>query len=148
MILKKCWSIQSGKHSAFKKETSAVGFLYAVYCRNETPVYPIEKKKGKRKNMAKEIRDQNMDFLFDAVLTLRSQEECYRFFQDLCTVAEIQEMSRRLLAARMLSENTVYSEIAEKTGLSTATISRVNRCLKYGADGYNTVLNRLSEKDK
>jgi TrpR-related protein YerC/YecD len=90
--------------------------------------------------------DEKTDFLFKAILTLENVNECYNFFEDLCTVAELQEMSKRLIAAKMLKENYIYSEIAEKTGLSTATISRVNRCLKYGNDGYVTVLERLERK--
>ena len=90
--------------------------------------------------------DENMEYLIRGILTLQTPEECLRFFKDLCTVSELQEMSRRLQAARMLSNNYIYSEIAAKTGLSTATISRVNRCLKYGNDGYITVLDRMSRK--
>ena len=82
------------------------------------------------------FRDERIDYLFRAILTLESVDDCYAFFEDLCTVAEIQEMSRRLLAAKLLREDKVYTEIAAETGLSTATISRVNRCLKYGSDGY------------
>ncbi len=96
--------------------------------------------------MAENFRNEKTDMLFDGILTLKTREECYAFFEDLCTVAEIVEMSKRLHAARMLSENAVYSEITEQTGLSTATISRVNRCLKYGTDGYGTVLERLGKK--
>ena len=93
--------------------------------------------------MASKIKDEKLDFLFQAILTLETVEDCYSFFEDLCTVAELQEMSKRLLAAKMLKDNYIYTEIAERTGLSTATISRVNRCLKYGSDGYITVLERL-----
>ena len=89
------------------------------------------------------IHDEKIDYLFKGILTLESIDECYSFFEDLCTVAELQEMSKRLLAAKMLKDNYIYTEIAERTGLSTATISRVNRCLKYGSDGYITVLERL-----
>ena len=95
---------------------------------------------------ANSYRDNNTDELMRAMLTLDSVDECYRFFEDLCTIAEIREMSKRLLAARMLSESCIYTQITEQTGLSTATISRVNRCLKYGEDGYRTVLERLSEQ--
>ena len=93
--------------------------------------------------MANKIKDEKLDFLFNAILTLETVEDCYSFFEDLCTVSELQEMSRRMLAARMLRDNAVYAEIAAQTGLSTATISRVNRCLKYGSDGYNKVLDTL-----
>jgi len=96
--------------------------------------------------MKERIRDEKLDFLFESILTLANVEECYQFFTDLCTTAELREMSRRLLAARMLQNNIIYTEIAERTGLSTATISRVNRCLKYGNDGYYTVLERMKRK--
>ena len=87
-----------------------------------------------------------MDYLYRGILSLQTQEECYAFFEDICTVTEIIEMSKRLTAAKMLSDNCTYTDIIEKTGLSTATISRVNRCLKYGSDGYTEVLRRLDEK--
>ena len=97
--------------------------------------------------MKSKIRDEKIDYLFRGILTLDSMEDCYNFFEDLCTVSELKEMSRRMLAAKMLKENYIYSEIAAQTGLSTATISRVNRCLKYGSDGYSRVLARLAEED-
>lgn len=96
--------------------------------------------------MGKKIKDERIDLLFEGILSLKSIDECYDFFEDLCTVAEIQEMSKRLIAAKMLYNNSVYTEVSEQTGLSTATISRVNRCLKYGTDGYITVLERLDKK--
>lgn len=92
--------------------------------------------------------DEATKYLYEAILTLGDTDECRRFFEDLCTIAEIGEMSRRLLAAKMLSENHVYAAIAEQTGLSTATISRVNRCLKYGDGGYNTALERMALRKK
>ncbi len=98
--------------------------------------------------MAKNIKNEQTDFLFRAILKLDSVEECYDFFDDLCTIAEIQEMSGRMKAAKMLYNNHIYTEIAEKTGLSTATISRVNKCLKYGNDGYVRVLDRLADEEK
>ncbi len=98
--------------------------------------------------MKNKIRDEHLDYLLRGILTLETIEECYSFFEDLCTVSELQEMSRRMHAARMLKSNYIYSEIAEQTGLSTATISRVNRCLKYGSDGYLTVLDRLERMDR
>ncbi|MBQ8004737.1 MAG: TrpR-like protein, YerC/YecD [Clostridia bacterium] len=91
------------------------------------------------------IGDEGLDRLFKGILQLRDIDECYAFFEDLCTIPELKEMSRRMTAAKMLRENRVYSEIAELTGLSTATISRVNRSLKYGNDGYVTVFSRLEE---
>ncbi len=93
--------------------------------------------------MNHKMKDEKLDFLFNAILTLETVEDCYCFFEDLCTVSELQEMSRRMQAARMLRSNAVYADIAAQTGLSTATISRVNRCLKYGNDGYNKVLDTL-----
>ena len=96
--------------------------------------------------MAKNYLDEKVEYLFRGILSLETMEDCRAFFEDLCTVKEITEMSRRLEAARMLDESKVYTEIAEETGLSTATISRVNRCLKYGSDGYARVLSRLVEK--
>jgi TrpR-related protein YerC/YecD len=96
--------------------------------------------------MSDKIRDENTDYLFRAILTLDSVDECYKFFQDLCTVSELKEMSKRFKAARMLRDNYIYTDIAKETGLSTATISRVNRCLKYGNDGYVTVLERMERE--
>ncbi|MCI8473608.1 MAG: hypothetical protein HFE65_11000 [Clostridiales bacterium] len=93
--------------------------------------------------MAKKEIDAQMRYLFEGILSLQTVEECSRFFEDICTVVEIIEMSKRLTAAKMLADNTTYTDIMEKTGLSTATISRVNRCLKYGSDGYAVVLERL-----
>lgn len=81
------------------------------------------------------------DRLFDAVLTLKTREDCYRFFDDLCTIHEIQAITQRLEVARLLKDGETYADIAHKTGASTATISRVNRCLLYGANGYQMVLN-------
>jgi TrpR-related protein YerC/YecD len=85
----------------------------------------------------------DLDFLFDAVLCLKTREECGRFFDDLCTMPELKAISQRLHVAYMLNKNSVYSEIVSKTGASTATISRVNRSLSYGSDGYQTVFERL-----
>ena len=98
--------------------------------------------------MADKIRDEQTDYLFKAILTLNDLDECYAFFEDLCTISEIREMAKRLTAARMLNNNYIYSEIAEKTGLSTATISRVNHCLKYGSEGYLKVLERMKLEDR
>lgn len=86
-----------------------------------------------------------MDALFEAVLCLKSKEECYLFFEDVCTVNELLSLSQRYEVARMLTEKKTYLEIAEKTGASTATISRVNRSLNYGNDGYQMVFERLDE---
>ncbi len=93
--------------------------------------------------MAKKKMDSKMEYLFKGILNLETVDECMSFFEDICTVTEIIEMSKRLTAAKMLSDNCTYTDIIEKTGLSTATISRVNRCLKYGSDGYTEVIRRL-----
>ena len=90
------------------------------------------------------LQSEAADHLFEAILSLKSMEECYRFFEDLCTVTELQALSQRMEVAALLRRGETYAAIAEKTGASTA-ISRVNRCLSYGADGYQTVLRRLSE---
>ena len=92
--------------------------------------------------------NEPLEYLIRGILTLQTPEECLHFFEDLCTASELQEMSRRLQAAKMLCNNYIYSDIAEKTGLSTATISRVNRCLKYGHEGYLTVLDRMSQIER
>ena len=92
--------------------------------------------------MQKEMPDQTA-LLFQAILSLRDQEECRAFFQDLCTVAELRAMSQRLEVAQLLDEGLIYNDILKRTGASSATISRVNRALQYGADGYKTVLPRL-----
>lgn len=91
------------------------------------------------------IKDENLDFLFKAILSLKDVDECYDFFDDLCTVSEIKALSQRLHVARMLKAHHVYSDIVHKTGASTATISRVNRCLNYGSDGYGKILRRLED---
>ncbi|GHV13332.1 hypothetical protein FACS1894219_07990 [Clostridia bacterium] len=97
--------------------------------------------------MIEKIRGKHVDNLFRAIKSLNGIEEFYKLFDDLCTISEINEMSRRLQAAKLLSDGVVYSEISEITGLSTATISRVNRCLKYGSDGYAIVLERMKNAD-
>ncbi|MGL5271388.1 MAG: YerC/YecD family TrpR-related protein [Selenomonadaceae bacterium] len=89
------------------------------------------------------LKDELNDQLCRAVLLLENIEECYQFFEDICTVSEIKAFSQRLEVARMLQGGHTYDEIVERTGASTATISRVKRCLNYGADGYKTILERL-----
>ncbi len=92
--------------------------------------------------------DENIEFLYRSIVSIDNFEDCKTFFEDICTPSEIQEMSRRLKAAKMLSDGVVYTEIAARTGLSTATISRVNHCLKYGNDGYLKVLEKMKLEDK
>lgn len=93
--------------------------------------------------MNKKLRSEAADQLFDAILSLETREECYAFFEDLCTVNELLSLTQRLEVAGMLREKKTYLEIAEKTGASTATISRVNRSLNYGNDGYDLVFGRM-----
>lgn len=95
--------------------------------------------------MNPKIKNSNTDTLFQAILTLRTVEECYSFFDDLCTVPEIKAMAQRYVVAKMLSEGEIYNEIVRETGASTATISRVNRSLNYGSDGYMLTFNRMKE---
>ena len=97
--------------------------------------------------MSKNIRTEAVDKLFDAILSLKDKEECYRFFEDVCTINELLSLSQRFEVAKMLRERKTYLEIAEKTGASTATISRVNRSLNYGNDGYEMVVSRLKETE-
>ena len=92
------------------------------------------------------LQSHELDELFEAVLSLQTQEDCYRFFEDICTIAEIHAISQRLEVAKMLKAAVTYHEISAKTGASTATISRVNRCLVYGAGGYQLALKRLEER--
>ena len=100
--------------------------------------------------MNNKIKDEATDLLFKAILSLKNEEECYNFFEDLCTVPELKAMSQRIVVAKMLTDKKVYSDIVLKTGASTATISRVNRSLIYGSDGYEMVFGRIfdTKEDK
>lgn len=95
--------------------------------------------------MSKKIKSASVDFIFDAILSLQNREECYAFFEDICTVNELLSLSQRFEVAAMLRQKKTYLEIAEKTGASTATISRVNRSLIYGEGGYDIVFSRIPE---
>lgn len=97
--------------------------------------------------MRDKIKDPNVDFLFKAILELRNMDECYDFFEDLCTITELKALSQRIVVAKMLRDNRVYSDIVAETGASTATISRVNRSLRYGCDGYEKLFIRIDEKE-
>ncbi len=97
--------------------------------------------------MNDKLKNEHTDYFYKAVLSLKTVEECYNFFEDVCTVAEIREMAQRLFVARLLDDGKTYQEISSKTGASTATISRINKCLEYGTDGYKTVLGRLKNND-
>lgn len=92
------------------------------------------------------LHNENTDLFFEAVLKLKNIDECYAFFEDVCTVKELLSISQRVVVAKMLTKGSIYSDIVEKTGASTATISRVNRSLNYGNDGYNIVFSRLDGK--
>lgn len=96
--------------------------------------------------MNRKLQSEAMDELFNAILCLNSVDEAYDFFEDLCTVNELEAMKQRFEVAKMLRDKVTYSDIEEKTGASSATISRVNRSLNYGTEGYEMVLNRLQEK--
>lgn len=98
--------------------------------------------------MSKNIRTEAVEHLFEAILSLKDSEECYLFFEDICTVNELLSLSQRYEVAKMLRNHNTYLEIAEKTGASTATISRVNRSLNYGNDGYDMVFARVEQKEE
>ena len=93
------------------------------------------------------LKSNEMDELFEAILSLRNKEECYKFFEDICTINEIKALEQRWQVAIMLKKGKTYTEIAKLTGASTATISRVNKCLNYGSNGYNLVLDRVDIKE-
>ena len=97
--------------------------------------------------MNDKLKSLNVEFLFNAILELKNMDECCAFFEDLCTVQELRAMAQRIQVAKMLSENRVYSDIVSETGASTATISRVNRSLHYGCDGYAVVFDRLKKDE-
>ncbi|MEG0979242.1 MAG: YerC/YecD family TrpR-related protein [Oscillospiraceae bacterium] len=98
--------------------------------------------------MNNKIKDDNIDFLFKAILALENMDECYDFFEDLCTINELKSISQRIVVAKMLTKKRVYSDIVSETGASTATISRVNRSLSYGCGGYDKVFERIDKEDK
>ena len=99
--------------------------------------------------MEKKLKDKNTDLFFDAKLHLETIDECYDFFEDLCTVNELKSISQRIVVAKMLREKKVYSEIVDETGASTATVSRVNRSLQYGCGGYDLIFDRMNgEKEE
>ena len=92
------------------------------------------------------FKNKDVDDLFEAILSLENEEECYRFFEDICTIKELQSIAQRLEVAKLHREKKTYSDIEEITKASTATISRINKCLMYGSDGYNLILDRLEKK--
>lgn len=95
--------------------------------------------------MNSKLKNESTDFLFEAILTLKTKEDCYRFFEDLCTKPELNAMAQRIVVAKLLTDKTVYSEIVKRTGASTATISRVNRSLNEDTEGYKLAFERLEE---
>ena len=97
--------------------------------------------------MSKFLDKQSSDALYRAIVSIQNEEECRAFLEDLCTVPELKAMAQRMDVALLLDEGLIYSEILQKTGASSATISRVNRCLHYGAGGYKTIVPRLREKE-
>ena len=97
--------------------------------------------------MSKFLDKTSSDILYEAIVSLRDVEECKKFFQDLCTVSELKAMEQRMEVAMLLDQGLIYSEILERTGASSATISRVNRCLHYGADGYRTIIPRIKGQE-
>lgn len=98
--------------------------------------------------MSKFLDKPSSDTLYRAIMSLKSEEECRKFLQDLCTVSELKAMEQRMEVAMLLDDGLIYSEILERTGASSATISRVNRCLHYGSDGYRTIIPRLKEGER
>ena len=101
---------------------------------------------GKVSSFESKIKSRELDIFFKAILELKDIDECYKFFEDVATINEIKSLAQRLHVAELLKNKKTYSEIAEITGASTATISRVNRCLNYGSGGYNIVLERLKDE--
>lgn len=100
-------------------------------------------------NIESRLKSDEMDFFFKAILSLETIDECYKFFDDIATINEVKSLAQRLQVAKMLKDKKIYNEIVDKTRASTATISRVNKCLNYGSDGYKIILERLSaEEDK
>lgn len=92
------------------------------------------------------LKNDDIDHVFEAILSLKNIEECYQFFEDICTVKEIQDIAQRYQVALLLTENKNYCEITNKTGASSTTITRVNKCLKYGNDGYKMVIERTKKE--
>ena len=94
------------------------------------------------------LKNPELDLFFEAILQLKNIDECYNFFEDVATINEIKALAQRIQVAQLLKSKKVYTEIAEQTGASTATISRVNKCLNYGAGGYELILDRLEKNKK
>ena len=97
---------------------------------------------------SKEVRNKALDHLFEAVLLLENKEECYTFFRDLCTMKELNDMAQRFTAACLLLDGKTYEQIVKEAEISTATISRINRCIQYGTGGYQSVIEKISAQEK
>ncbi len=124
-------------------------FVVLCYTRYRFSQNKVIKKKRQRDDTCMvnpKLKDELNDQLCRAIMCLDDLDECYQFFEDICTVSELKAMAQRLEVARMLREGHTYDEIVDRTGASTATISRVKRCLNYGADGYRIVLERLAKE--
>lgn len=122
-----------------KKIANYKKVVYSIYY-----FITLKSRKPKRSlNMGKTVHTEAVQDLFEAILTLETEEECFNFFEDVCTVNELLSIAQRFAVAKMLKEDNTYLEVAEKTGASTATISRVNRSLNYGKDGYELVFSRM-----
>lgn len=119
-----------------------------MFCFFSGKIRKVNNIRKEESYMSKKIRTEAVDHLFDAILTLQNKEECYTFFEDVCTVNELLSLSQRYEVARMLRAQKTYLDIAEKTGASTATISRVNRSLNYGNDGYDMVFARTKVNEE
>ena len=98
--------------------------------------------------MNSKLKNADTDFLFDCVLSLKTREECYDFFEDLCTVKEISDMAQRLQAAKLLLDGATYEQIVKAVEISTATISRINRCIQYGSGGYRDTIEKVQKSAK
>lgn len=98
-------------------------------------------------SLESKIKSKELDLFFKAILELEDLDECYKFFEDVATINEVKALAQRLHVAKLLKNKKTYSEIAEITGASTATISRVNRCLNYGSDGYNLILDKIKDEN-
>ena len=128
------------KNSVKTRQLTLLSHFAMLNCKSKNKSKNLSKL---GRNMNKKIKTEAVDHLFEAILNLKNEEECYTFFEDVCTINEILSISQRYEVAKMLREKKTYLEIANKTGASTATISRVNRSLNYGSDGYDRIFTRL-----
>ena len=118
----------------------------AAVCTVQTVANPFSIVEEERWMYQSKMKSEETDHLFKAILSLRTEEECYRFFDDLCTFSEIEAMSQRFEVASLLADGKTFTQISQKIGVSSTTITRVNKCLCYGADGYKLLLERAKEE--